>query len=62
MQVVNSKVKLIFCKLCLTEKYYIINALENPSLLNKRSEFVNNCQYKCKLLLNIITDNKDYLF
>ena len=43
IQVVNSKVKRNFYKLCLTEKYYIINALGNPSLLNKRSEFVNNC-------------------
>ena len=31
IQVVNSKVKLNFCKLCLTEKCYIINAIGNPS-------------------------------
>ena len=43
VKVVNSKVKLNFCKLSLTEKYYTINTLGNPSLLNKRSEFVNNC-------------------
>ena len=36
VQVVNSKVKLNFCKLCLTEKYYIVKALGNPSLLKKR--------------------------
>ena len=41
IQVVNSKVKMNLYELRLTEKYYIINALGNPSLLNKRSEFVN---------------------
>ena len=59
VQVVNSKVKLKFCKLCLTEKYYIINALGNPSLLNKRSGFVNNCRHKPKLLLKFMKDSKD---
>ena len=59
VQVVNSKVKLNFCKLCLTERYYIINALGNPSLLNKRSEFVNSCRHKHKLLLKFMKDSKD---
>ena len=59
IQVINSKVKLNFYKLCLTEKYYIINALGNPSLLNKRSEFVNNCGHKRKLLLKFMKDSKD---
>ena len=62
IQVVHSKVKLNFCKLyltCLTEKYYIISVLENPSLLNKRSEFVNNCRHKRKLLLEFMKDSED---
>ena len=59
IQVVHSKVKLNFCKLCLTEKYYILNALGNPSLLNKRSEFVSNCRHKHKLLLKFVKDSKD---
>ena len=59
VQVVNGKVKLNFYKLCLTEKYYIIKALTNPSLLNKGFEFVSNCQHKHKLLLKLMKDSKD---
>ena len=59
IQVVHSKVKLNFCKLCLTEKYYIIITLGDPSQLNKRSEFVNNCRRKRKLLLKFKKDIKD---
>ena len=61
IQVVNSKVKLNFFKLCLTEKYYIINAFGNPSLLKKHFEFVNNCRNKRKLLLKFMNDSKDEL-
>ena len=43
----------------LKEKYYIINALGNPSLLNKRSEFANNCRLKRELLLKFMKDSKD---
>ena len=59
VQVVNSKVKLNFYKLFLTEKYHIIKALGNPSLLNKRSEFLNNCRHKHKLLLKFTKDSKE---
>ena len=59
IQVVNSKVKLNSCKLSLTEKYYIINALGNSSLLDKRSEFVNKCRHKHKLLLKFLKESKD---
>ena len=31
-----------FCKLRLTEKYFILNNLRDNKLLNKKSEFVNN--------------------
>ena len=59
IQIVYSKVKLNFCKLCLTEKYYILNALGNPALLNKRSEFISSCRHKNKLLLKNVKDSKD---
>ena len=49
IQVLNIKIKLNFCKLCLTKKYYIINALGNLPLPNKRSDFVSNCRHKRKL-------------
>ena len=58
IQVVNSKVKLNFFKLCLTDKYYKKNALGSPSLLNKYSEFVNNCGHKRKFLSKFMKNSK----
>ena len=48
---VLSKMQLIFCKLCLSEKFYIIKSLNDPNLLNKKSELVNTCRHQSKLLL-----------
>ena len=59
IQVLNIKIKLNFCKLCLTKKYYIINALGNLPLPNKRSDFVSNCRHKRKLFLKFLKDSKD---
>ena len=39
------------CKLCLMEKYWIIKNLNNPNLLNKRSELINKCRHQNKILL-----------
>ena len=54
----REQVKLNFCKLRLTEKYYINKALRNPLFLNNRPVFVKNCRNKCKLLLNFMKDGK----
>ena len=43
--------KLNFCKLCLSEKLYIIKSLNDPKFLNKKSELVNTCRHQSKLLL-----------
>ena len=43
-----------FCKLCLTEKYFILNNLGDNKLLNKKSEFVNKCRHQKKLLLKFM--------
>ena len=42
---VFSDTKLNFCKLCLTEKLFIINALSDNQLINNESEFINTCCY-----------------
>ena len=48
---VNSKVSPNYCKLCFTEKFFIIKSLDVCNLLNKRSEFVSKCSHQNKLLL-----------
>ena len=47
---VNSKVSPNYCKLCLTEKFFI-ESLDDCNLLNKRSELVSKCRHQNKLLL-----------
>ena len=48
---IHGNVKSDFCKLCLTEKYFILNNLADNKFLNKKSEFVNKCLHQKKLLL-----------
>ena len=43
------KTQLNFCKLCVSEKFYIIKSLNDPNLLNKKSELVNNCRHQSEL-------------
>ena len=38
---IHGNAKSDFCKLCLTEKYFILNNLGDNKLLNKKSEFIN---------------------
>ena len=56
---INSSTRFNFCNLCLTEKYFILNALGDCRLLNKKSEFVSKCRHENKLLLSNIKDSKD---
>ena len=46
--------QLNFCKLCLSEKFYITKSLNEPNLLNKKFELVNTCRHQSKLLLKIL--------
>ena len=39
------------CRLCLSEKYYIMHSRKDMASLNKRSEFFSSCMHKEKLLL-----------
>ena len=50
------------CKLCLTEKLFIIKSFDNNQLLNKKSELVNTCRHKNKLLLKSLTRNHSRIF
>ena len=55
---VLSKTQLNFCKLCLSEKFYIIKSLNDPNLLNKKSELVSTCRHQSKLLLKSFKKNR----
>ena len=54
---VFSDTKINFCKLCLTEKVFIINALDDIQSLNKKSELINRCGHQNKLLLKCLKRN-----
>ena len=49
--------KVNFCKCCLTEKVFIINALNDSQLLNKNSELINMCRHQNTLLLECLKRN-----
>ena len=51
MKTIYSKATSEFCKLCLMEKLYILNALGDERCLNKRTEFISKCRHQNKLLL-----------
>ena len=55
---VLSKAQLNVCKLCLSEKFYIMKSLSDPNLLNKKSELVNTCGHQSKLLLKSFNKNQ----
>ena len=54
---VNSVVSSNYCKLCLTEKFYIIESPDDKNLLNKKSELVSKCRHQNKLLLCTVKRN-----
>ena len=48
---IYSNTKLNYCKLCLLEKLYIVDFIDDNCLLNKRNEFVSGFKHQNKLLL-----------
>ena len=40
---VNTKTAANYCKLCLAEKFYTIQSVDDKNLLNKKYELVNKC-------------------
>ena len=59
LKIIYSKVTADFCKLCLMENLYILNALGEVRCLNKKSEFVSKCRHQNKLLLKNIKGSMD---
>ena len=57
--IVYSKTTRYFCKLCLTEKLFMWNALGDDKCLNKKTELSNKCRDQNKLLLKKIKDTMD---
>ena len=55
---VLSKTKLNFCILCLSKKLYVIKSLNDPNLLNKKSELVNTGRHQSNLLLKSFKRNQ----
>ena len=51
LRIVRGKPTSNYCRLCLTEKFFIINSIGDNRVLNKRSEFVNKCRHQNKYLI-----------
>ena len=54
---VYGKTKIDRCPLCLAEKLHLIEYFDDIRLLNKRSEFINQCRHQNKLLLKSLKRN-----
>ena len=59
LKTICEKVITDFCKLCLMEKLYILNAFRDERCLNKKLQFVGKCRHQNKLLLKNIKDSMD---
>ena len=51
---INGKLNSRNCQLCLFEKYFIINSLDDKNLLNKRNEFITKYRHQNKYLLSSV--------
>ena len=49
LRIVRGKPASSYCRLCLREKFFIINSIGDNRLLNERSEFVNKCRHQNKI-------------
>ena len=54
LRIVRVKPTSNYCRSCLTERFFIINSIEDNRLLNKRSEFVNKCRHQNKYLIKYV--------
>ena len=48
---IYSSIKINHCKLCLLEKLYIIDFINDDRILNNKNEFISGCKHENKLLL-----------
>ena len=60
VKIVYRKTTLPFCKLCLTEKLFILNALGDDKSLNKITEFVNKWGHRNNLLVKNVKDRRQF--
>ena len=51
MSVVNCRPRGGVCRLCLTEKSWLLKHFNDVNLLNKKSEFISKCRHENKLLI-----------
>ena len=57
---IKNKVSSKSCQLCLSEKFYIIDNLNDNRMLNKRTEFISKCRHLNKLMLaSVKSDTMD---
>ena len=59
---VYGSANLTMCKLCLTEKLWIINQINNNNILNKKSELINKCRHLKKFLLKQVKKTVNFSF
>ena len=57
---IDNKPRINYCKLCLTEKLFIINNLGDPNLLNSKSELVSKCRHQNKHLVKYSKISKSH--
>ena len=54
MSIVHGTPKGGICKLCLTEKFWLLKHFKDEHLLNKKSEFISKCRHENKLLVESV--------
>ena len=54
MSVVHETPTGCVCKLCLTEKFWLLNYFNNEHILNKKLEFISKCRYENKMLVKSV--------
>ena len=51
MSIVDQSLKSKVCKLCFSDKFWLLEHLNDKQLLSKKSEFISKCRYENKLLV-----------
>ena len=54
MSIVHGTPKGGVCKLCLTEKFWLLKHFKDENLLIKKSEFIRKCRHENKLLVKSV--------
>ena len=62
MSIVHETPKRAVCKLCLTEKFWLLKHFNDKHLLNKKSEFISKCRHGNKLLVKSVEKGYFYFY